>query len=183
MGRCGVNRVRAVTVALTLAAGALLAACNSPPPRLDDAARAALADTVKQRVAVLFADLAHPVPDSILAMYDSAGLVWGRSGSLLRYDSVAGGVRRTWQNGASALIGTSDVSVRVLGRNSAVYSAILSGRFHNAAGDNHPVRAAVTLVLQREGSQWRIVAGHESVPLNAMPHEADAQPADTGKKS
>lgn len=183
MERCRVNRVRAVTVSLALAAGAICAACQSRPPRLDAAARAALADTVKQRVGTLFADLAHPVPDSILAMYDSAGLVWGRSGSLLRYDSVAAGVRHTWQNGASALIGTSDVSVRILGRNSAVYSAILSGRFHGAAGDNHPVRAALTLVLQREGTQWRIVAGHESVPLNALPHEADVQPADTGKTS
>jgi hypothetical protein len=178
-----VKRLRAMTVGLTVAAGALSAACQSPPAPLTDAARAALSDTVKQRVATLFADLAHPVPDSILAMYDSTGLVWGRSGTLLHFDSVASGVRHTWQNGASALIGTSDVSVRILGPNEAVYSAILSGRFHNSAGDNHPVRAAVTLVLEREGTQWRIVAGHESVPPNALPHEADVQPADTGKTS
>jgi Domain of unknown function (DUF4440) len=176
-----VKRQRAVMVGLSVVGGALVAACQSSPGRLSDAARTALADTVKQRVTALFSSLAHPVPDSILAMYDSTGLVWGRSGTLLSFDSVASGVRHTWQGGASALLGTSDVRVRVLGRNSAVYSGILSGVFHNAAGETRPVRAAVTLVLQREGDQWRIVAGHESVPPNAPPHEADVPPADTGK--
>jgi hypothetical protein len=179
-----VTRHRGIVLGLSLVGGALCAGCQaSAPPRLSDAERAALADSVKQRVTALFSGLAHPVPDSILAMYDTAGLVWGRSGTLLSYDSVASGVRHTWQNGASALLGTSDVTVRLLGRNSALYSGILSGVFHSSAGENRPVRAAVTLVLQREGGQWRIVGGHESVPPSEPPHEADAQPADTGKSS
>jgi hypothetical protein len=178
-----VTRPRAMLVGLSLAGGALIAGCQSAAPALSDAQRTALADTVKQHVTAFFTSLAHPAPDSILAMYDSTGLVWGRSGSLLSYDSVASGVRHTWQGGASALLGTSDVNVLVLGPNAAVYSGVLSGQFHNSAGENRPVRAAVTLVLEREGNQWRIVAGHESVAPNARPHEADAQPADTGKKS
>jgi hypothetical protein len=157
--------------------GLLLAGCQRAAPGLTDSQRTALADSVKQHVAGLFAALAHPVPDSILASYDSAGLVWGRSGALLSYDSVASNVRRTWKNGASALIGTSDVSVRVLAPDEAVYTGILSGSYHNASGDERPVRAAVTLVLAREGTQWRIVAGHESVPTNEPAHEADVAPA------
>jgi hypothetical protein len=166
---------------LTVVGGVLFAGCQPAPHPLSDASRAALGDTVKQRVSALFAALAHPVPDSILASYDSAGLVWGRSGSLLSYDSLASGVRRTWQGGASALLGTSDVTVRVLDPDAAVYTGILSGSFHSATGQDRPVRAAVTLVLEREGNQWRIVAGHESVPSSAPTHEADVQPADTGK--
>jgi hypothetical protein len=162
---------------------ALCAACQSAPRRLSDAERAALTDSVKQRVTAMFSGLAHPMPDSILAMYDTAGLVWGRSGALLSYDSVASGVRHTWQNGASALLGTSDVTVRLLGRNYALYSGVLSGEYHASTGENRPVRVAVTLVLQRDGDQWHIVAGHESVPPTSTPHEADAQPADTGKSS
>jgi hypothetical protein len=170
-----------MVVGLSVVSGVLLAACQRATPALSDAQRSALADTVKQRVSALFAALAHPVPDSILASYDSAELVWGRSGALLSFDSVASNVRRTWKNGASALIGTSDVSVRVLGPNEAVYSGILSGSYHSASGDERPVRAAVTLVLEREGTQWRIVAGHESVPANEPQHEADLPPAPKGK--
>jgi hypothetical protein len=175
------TRHRAMMTGLSVVGGVLVAGCQSRTPTLSTAARAALADTVKQRVSALFSAFAHPVPDSILASYDSTGLVWGRSGSLVNYDSVASGVRRTWQNGASALLGTSDATVRVLGPDVAVYSGIISGSYHSATGEDRPVRAAVTLVVEREGTQWRIVAGHESIPPNAQRHEADVPPADTGK--
>jgi hypothetical protein len=176
-----VKRQRAMIAGLSVVGGMLVAGCQPAAHTLSDAARTALADSVKQHVAGMFAQLAHPNADSILAGYDSTGFVWGRSGSLVSYDSVASGVRRTWQNGASALIGTNDVNVRVLGPDEAVYSAIISGSYHSSTGEDRPVRAAITLVLDREGPAWRVVAGHESVPPNAMAHEADAPPADTAK--
>jgi hypothetical protein len=150
-------------------------ACQPPTPaRLTDAERSALADSVKQQVVNLFAALAHPVPDSILASYDSASLVWGRSGSLLHYDSLAAGVRRTWGSGASAELGTSDATVKLLGRNGAVWSGIISGVYRHAGGKESDVRAAITLVLQRQDGQWRIVAGHESAAPQTL-HESEVE--------
>jgi hypothetical protein len=158
-----------------LSAVLAIGACQpAATPRLTDAERTALADSVKQQVVNLFAALAHPVPDSILASYDSASLVWARSGSLLHYDSLAAGVRRTWGSGASAYLGTSDVTVKLLGRNGAVWSGIISGTYRHPGGKESDVRAAITLVLQRQAGQWRIVAGHESAAPQTL-HESEVE--------
>lgn len=173
----GVMRRRVLLVAFGIGAGLAVSACqrSDSAPTMSDAARSALADSVRHQVAALLGALAHPVPDSILSVYDSTGFVWGRSGFLLSYDSLAASIRRTWTSGASAQIGTSDATVRVLGPDDVVWTGIISGVYRSAGGKESDVRGAVTLVLAREGTRWKIVAGHESVPPQYTAHESEVQ--------
>lgn len=146
--------------------GALVVtACGSRTPAAPDSAAAgAFVDS-------FLVQLAHPESPSSGFPFDTAGFVWGRSGSLLTRDSLVSMLQAHRTAGTAIVLGTSDVHFTPLGADLA-WSGIVSGVVRDSSGVERPVRGALTLVLRRDGSGWRIAAGHESVrPVDEV-HEA-----------
>ena len=115
--------------------------------------------------------LAHPEGPSRGFPFDTAGFVWGRSGSLLTRDSLVAILHSHRTARTAIVLGTSDVRFTPLGGDVA-WSGIISGVVRDSSGAERPVRGALTLVLRHHTTGWRIAAGHESVrPVDEV-HEA-----------
>lgn len=155
----------------TLMAGAAviaLAACSMAKPPLDEMQRTALADSVEQWVAGPYlAVFQHPNVDSILAFYGSgAELAVAENGMVYpSYDSIVATTRAFWgRPGLTAHFTVGGAHVNVLSREAAVVTAMLTGGVRDSAGVETPMSVAWTAVLQRAGSDWKIVAEHASWP-------------------
>jgi hypothetical protein len=133
------------------------------PVPLDDAARAAIADTVRAVSTQMLAKMAERNIDPVLAFYgrrtayvgngvigDWAAIVAEAPARYATYTKVA----CTWGE---------PFRVDVLGRTAAVVTAILDCQKADRSGRAWRELAARTEVLAPEDGRWRIVAVHESI--------------------
>jgi hypothetical protein len=146
-----------------------LVACgtSSPPIGRDDAA---LADTLKARIAEAY-DFSRPgVLERMNGLYPDTGRVISASGGrvIASVDSLRAGIAAFWKN-----VGTNmrdpkwvwgDVYVDRLDRDAAVLTATWS--IPHIAPDGHPhvIQGAWTAVFRRMTGKWMIVTEHLSVP-------------------
>ena len=146
-----------------------LVACKASPP-LDGRDDAALADTLKARIAEAY-DFTRPgVLERMNGLYPDTGRVISASGGhvIASADSLRAGIAAFWKN-----VGTNmrdakwvwgDVYVDRLDRDAAVLTATWS--IPHIAPDGHPhvIQGAWTAVFRRMSRKWMIVAEHLSVP-------------------
>jgi hypothetical protein len=146
-----------------------LVGCRTSSPRSgrDDAA---LADTLKARIAEAY-DFTRPgVVERMNGLYPDTGRVISASGGrvIASADSLRAGIATFWKN-----VGTNmrdpkwvwgDVYVDRLDRDAAVLTATWS--IPHIAPDGHPhvIQGAWTAVFRRMSGKWMIVAEHLSVP-------------------
>ena len=161
-------RMRTVLAAAAVVA---LAACTQPP--LDEQQKTALADSIEQYVAgPFFATFERPNVDSILALYvPGSSLQVVENGAIMpSRDSIVKMVRVYFGNPNTTMHFTlSAPQVAVLGRDAAVYSAMVTGAMKDSAGVETPMRFAWTSVFVRTAGGWKVQAEHSSYPPAPAP--------------
>jgi hypothetical protein len=148
---------------------ALLLACSPPKaPRASD--DAALADTLKARIAEAY-DFSRPgVPERMNGLYPDTGRVISASGGrvLASADSLKAGIRVFWdsvgRNMRDARWVWGDVYVDRLGDDAAVLTATWSIPHIAPTGHPHVIQGAWTAVFRRIAGKWMIVVEHLSSP-------------------
>ncbi|HEU5220221.1 MAG TPA: DUF4440 domain-containing protein [Gemmatimonadales bacterium] len=147
----------------------LLAACRPPAPA-STGSDAALADTLKARIAAAY-DFSRPgVPERMSALYPDTGRVISASGGriITTADSLKAGIATFWrstgQNMRDAKWVWGDVFVERLGDDAAVLTATWSIPHIAPTGQPHTLQGAWTAIFRRISGQWMIVNEHLSVP-------------------
>lgn len=159
--------MRSRLAALCLAA--LLAACGSAnPDTLSPARRAAIADTVKQRI-MSAADLSHgDVVQRLMSLYPDTGVVISASGGQISTTRTALQQKITsfWQyigqNMRDPKWEWSEMHIDVLAPDAAVLTATYRIPHLTPRGAPHIVGGAWTAVFQRRNGKWVIVQEHLS---------------------
>jgi hypothetical protein len=148
---------------------ALLSACGSPPPPVAQS-DAALADTLKARIAQAY-DFSRPgVVERMNALYPATGRVISASGGhiISSADSLRAGIAAFWQNVGQNMKDPKwvwgDVFVDRLSPDAAVLTATWSIPHIAPTGHPHVIRGAWTAVFRRMEGKWLIIAEHLSVP-------------------
>jgi hypothetical protein len=148
---------------------ALLAACASPVPRVAQS-DAALADTLKARIAEAY-DFSRPgVVERMNGLYPDTGRVISASGGRIvsSADSLKAGIVTFWknvgQNMRDAKWVWGDVYVDRLGDDAAVLTATWSIPHIAPTGHPHVIQGAWTAVFRRIAGKWMIVVEHLSAP-------------------
>jgi hypothetical protein len=148
---------------------ALLAACASPVPRVAQS-DAALADTLKARIAEAY-DFSRPgVVERMNGLYPDTGRVISASGGRIvsSADSLKAGIVTFWknvgQNMRDAKWVWGDVYVDRLGDAAAVLTATWSIPHIAPTGHPHVIQGAWTAVFRRIAGKWMIVVEHLSAP-------------------
>lgn len=166
----GVGRWIAGAAALVLAAG-----CNKSLP-LNDADRAAIADSVSQVATQMFASLAQNAAVEQVLSYFVKGneLVSAANGMIFpTYDSLVKVENAEYRPGTKLEVKLDQRHLTVLDRDVVVFAAMLDGVMRDSAGTEWPVRAAWTAVYHRTSDGWKIAADHSSV---APPAPEPAKP-------
>jgi hypothetical protein len=146
---------------------ALWAACASPAPRVAQS-DAALADTLKARIAEAY-DFSRPgVVERMNGLYPDTGRVISASGGRIvsSADSLKAGIVTFWknvgQNMRDAKWVWGDVYVDRLGDDAAVLTATWSIPHIAPTGHPHVIQGAWTAVFRRIAGKWMIVVEHLS---------------------
>lgn len=153
--------------------GALLlllsAACRIRPGPAGGA-DAALADTLKNRIADAY-DFSRPgVTERMNALYPDTGRVISASGGHVTtsVDSLRAGIASFWQNVGQNMRDPKwvwgDVYVDRLGPDAAVLTSTWSIPHIAPTGHPHVIQGAWTAVFRRLDGKWLIVVEHLSVP-------------------
>jgi hypothetical protein len=157
---------KAAPAALLLA---LLTAC-SPREASRASDDAALADTLKARIAEAY-DFSRPgVPERMNGLYPDTGRVISASGGrvLTSADSLKAGIRVFWdsvgRNMRDARWVWGDVYVDRLGDDAAVLTGTWSIPHIAPTGHPHVIQGAWTAVFRRIAGKWMIVVEHLSSP-------------------
>ena len=151
------------------------AGCNKPLP-LNDAARAAIADSVSQLATRMFASLAQDASaEKVLSYFvRGSGLVSAADGMLFpTYDSLVKVENAQYRPGTQLDVKLDQTRLTVLDRDVVVLAAMLDGFMRDSAGTEWPVHAAWTAVYHRTSDGWKIAADHEST---AQPAAEPAKP-------
>lgn len=147
----------------------LLGACGAPAPSAapNDAA---LADTLKARIAEAY-DFSRPgVVGRMEALYPDTGRVISASGGhiIASGDSLRAGIATFWanvgQNMKDARWVWSKVYVERLGSDAAVLTGDWAIPHIAPTGHPHTLQGAWTAVFRRISGKWMIVAEHLSTP-------------------
>ena len=148
---------------------ALVAACASPVPRVAQS-DAALADTLKARIAEAY-DFSRPgAVERMNGLYPDTGRVISASGGRIvsSADSLKAGIVTFWknvgQNMRDAKWVWGDVYVDRLGDDAAVLTATWSIPHIAPTGHPHVIQGAWTAVFRRIVGKWMIVVEHLSAP-------------------
>ncbi|HEV8197671.1 MAG TPA: DUF4440 domain-containing protein [Gemmatimonadales bacterium] len=148
---------------------ALVAACASPVPRVAQS-DAALADTLKARIAEAY-DFSRPgAVERMNGLYPDTGRVISASGGRIvsSADSLKAGIVTFWknvgQNMRDAKWVWGDVYVDRLGDDAAVLTATWSIPHIAPTGHPHVIQGAWTAVFRRIAGKWMIVVEHLSAP-------------------
>jgi ketosteroid isomerase-like protein len=148
---------------------AVLLACQGPQPR-STGADAALADTLKARIAAAY-DFSRPgIVERMSDLYPDTGRVISASGGQLSTspDSLRAGIADFWRNVGQNMRDPKwewgDVYVDRLGNDAAVLTGTWSIPHIAPTGRPHVIRGAWTAVFRRIGGKWLIVAEHLSSP-------------------
>ena len=160
---------RGVTPAVVSLILLLLGACGrAPPPAgLSDAA---LADTLKARIANAY-DFSRPgVLERMNGLYPDTGRVISASGGnlIVSPDSLRAGIATFWENVGKNMRDArwvwGNVYVERLGDDAGVLTGSWSIPHIAPAGHSHVIQGAWTAVFRRIGGKWMIVAEHLSAP-------------------
>ncbi len=163
------NAARGVIPAGLCLALSFLAACGLEPPR-SASGDAALADTLKARIAAAY-DFGRPgVLERMNGLYPDTGRVISASGGniIASADSLRAGIATFWENvGKNMREATwrwGDVYVDRLGNDAAVLTGAWSIPHIAPGGHPHVIQGAWTAVFERIGGKWMIIAEHLSAP-------------------
>jgi hypothetical protein len=147
----------------------LLGACAAPAPR-GGQNDAALADTLKARIAEAY-DFSRPgVVERMNALYPDTGRVISASGGhiIASRDSLRAGIASFWQNVGRNMRDAKwvwgEVYVNRLDDDAAVLTATWSIPHIAPTGHPHTIQGAWTAVFRRMAGKWMIVTEHLSVP-------------------
>ena len=159
------------------AAIALAAGCNKAAP-LNDADRAALADSVSQMATQMMASLgtrATATADNWLSHFVKGdALVHAEYGTIYpTYDSLVKVLRAAFGGGTTVHIAMDQKRVTVLDRDVVVLTTLLNGATKDSTGKETPFHEAWTAVWHRTPDGWKIAADHEST---APPAPAPVKP-------
>ncbi|MFN0180284.1 MAG: DUF4440 domain-containing protein [Gemmatimonadales bacterium] len=170
--------MKVLWTAIALIAAVLTGCQQGQPDPGDDAllssslADAALADTLKARIADAY-DFSRPgVADRMSALYPAAGRVVSASGGQIvsSGDSLRAGIAAFWhntgQNMRDAKWVWDEVYVDRLGPDGAVLTGTWSIPHLAPTGRPHVLQGAWTAVFQRIGGTWLIIAEHLSAPTS-----------------
>lgn len=150
---------------------AVFAACAGPSATpLSDAA---LADTLKARIAEAY-DFSRPgVVERMNALYPDSGRVVSASGGQFTVsgDSLRAGILTFWETAGKNMREPKwvwgDVDVERLAPDAAVLTATWSIPHIAPTGRPHTIRGAWTAVFRLINAKWMIVAEHLSTPPEA----------------
>lgn len=158
-----------VTRVLSYLLPAVLAGCGAGVPRAAQDP-AALADTLKARIAEAY-DFSRPgAVERMNALYPDTGRVISASGGqvIASADSLRAGIAAFWQNVGQNMRDPKwewgDVHVDRLSDDAAVLTATWSIPHIAPTGNPHTIRGAWTAVFRRIAGKWLIVVEHLSVP-------------------
>ena len=151
---------------------ALVSACTSAPASstaaLTPAERAAIADSLKQRVVDAY-DLTRPdVVRDLISLYPDSGRVISATGGAVTAsrDTLVAGIRSFWENVGRNMRGPTwqwgPFYTDVLSRDAAVVTTTYRVPHVTPAGQPHAIAGAWTMVFQRRGGKWVIVQEHLS---------------------
>ena len=147
-----------------------VAGCDrgSAPPALGD--DAALADTLKARIAAAY-DFTRPgVADRMGRLYPDSGRIVSASGGQLTSsrDSLEAGIAAFWRNTGKNMREArwewGEVYVDRLGPDAALLTGTWSIPHVAPTGHPHVIEGVWTALFRRIGGQWMIVTEHLSVP-------------------
>ena len=134
---------------------------------------AALADTLKARIAEAY-DFSRPgVVERMNALYPDTGRVVSASGGQFTVsgDSLRSGILTFWETAGKNMRDPKwvwgDVDVERLSPDAAVLTATWSIPHIAPTGRPHTIRGAWTAVFRRINARWMIVAEHLSTPPEA----------------
>ena len=154
---------------------AAFAACAGPPT--NPVSDAALADTLKARIADAY-DFSRPgVVERMNALYPDSGRVVSASGGQFSVsgDSLRAGIQTFWETAGKNMRDPKwvwgDVDVERLAPDAAVLTATWSIPHIAPTGRPHTIRGAWTAVFRHIGTRWMIVAEHLSTPPPEESHE------------
>lgn len=157
------NRIRAVLFL------SILLGCAPPRPR-EAVNDAALADTLKARIAEAY-DFSRPgVVERMNSLYPDTGRVISASGGRIisSVDSLRAGIAAFWQNVGQNMKDAKwvwgEVFVDRLGDDAAVLTGDWSIPHIAPTGQPHTIRGAWTAVFRRVAGKWVIVTEHLSDP-------------------
>jgi ketosteroid isomerase-like protein len=147
---------------------AMLSGCTGPAR--SSGSDAALADTLKARIAEAY-DFSRPgAVERMNALYPDTGRVISASGGQFTVspDSLRAGIAAFWKNVGQNMKNPrwqwGDVYVDRLGDDAAVLTGTWSIPHIAPTGLPHTIRGAWTAVFRRIGGRWLIVAEHLSTP-------------------
>jgi ketosteroid isomerase-like protein len=160
-------------VAFVVAAG-----CQQPPQRMNEAYRAALADSVARVASEMVASFAQPAQataEHMLSYYVRGNdLLHAEYGMIYpTYDSLAKAAAAMFRPGMTFKATLDQERTVVLDRDVVVLVAMVNGTMTDSAGKAMPVREAWLAVYQRTPDGWKIAADNESV----APPTPTARPA------
>jgi len=146
----------------------LLLGCGRPPTMVRTLSDAALADTLKARIADAY-DFSRPgVLERMNALYPDSGRVISASAGhlLVSADSVRAGITTFWENVGKNMSQAKwvwgDVYVDRLAEDAAVLTGTWSIPHIAPTGHPHVIQGAWTAVFRRIGGKWLIVMEHLS---------------------
>lgn len=145
----------------------VVAACAerapSPPPELDAAARAAIADTVRRESNRMVDAMKTLKVDEVLGFYGENTAYVG-NGIVGDWPAIKAGAPPRYRTYTRVDCRWGDpFRVDVLSRTSAVVTAIFDCEKADTSGKSWRELVARTEVLAPENGRWRIVAVHESI--------------------
>jgi len=148
---------------------AVLAGCQRGAPQ-SSGSDAALADTLKARIADAY-DFSRPgAVERMNALYPDTGRVISASGGQLTTspDSLRAGIADFWRNVGQNMRDPKwvwgDVYVERLADDAAVLTATWSIPHIAPTGRPHVIRGAWTAVFRRIAGRWLIITEHLSAP-------------------
>jgi hypothetical protein len=146
--------------------GIAVVGCRAAPPpvaELDDATRAAIADTVRIESNRMIAAMATRQIDSVLAFYGRNTAYVG-NGEIGDWAAILAGAPPRYRSYARVDCTWGEpFRVDVLSRTAAVVTAMFRCAKTDTAGRAWVENVARTEVLAPEDGRWRIVAVHESI--------------------
>lgn len=161
--------MRSHTVALLIAA-ALATGAGCLPGEATTQSDAALADTLKARIAAAYTFDRPGAVERMNALYPSTGRVVSASAGHMTttVDSLRAGIASFWeqagQNMTDARWEWGPVEVDRLGDDAAVLTGTWSIPHIAPGGQEHIITGAWTAVFRRMAGEWKIVHEHLSVP-------------------
>ena len=149
----------------------LLARCSARPGVMSEAERQAVADTIRQQAAALYADENRRSAEIFVAQMSDGEFHYASSGNLFpSKDSLARAARRRVASLKELTYTLRDSYVTVLSPTAGVFSGSYDEVAVDSSGAKLVFRDAWTAVYERQDGKWNITHGHFSrAPVDNRP--------------